>query len=85
MNRGKLEVVMAELDRIGLKLLGVSEMKWSCCEQVQIDNFMVLNAGHDNLRRNGAAFITTGMDQGVCWGLTLCLRGSSLFACRQNP
>ena len=27
MNRGKLEVVMAEMDRIGFELLGVSEMR----------------------------------------------------------
>ena len=57
MNRGKLEVVMAKMDRIGLKLLGVSEMRWSGCGQVQIDNFMVLYAGHDKLRRNRVAFI----------------------------
>ena len=31
MNRGKLEVVMAKMDRIGLKLLGMSEMRWSSC------------------------------------------------------
>ena len=57
MNRGKLEVVMGEMDRIGLELLGVSEMRWSSCGQVQIDNFTVLYAGHDKLRRNGVAFI----------------------------
>ena len=57
MNRGKLEVVMAEIDRIGLELLGVSEMKWSGCGQVQIDNFTVLYAGHDKLRRNRVGFI----------------------------
>ena len=57
MNRGKLEVVMAKMDRIGLKLLGVSEMRWSGCGQVQIDNFTVLYAGHNKLRRNGVAFI----------------------------
>ena len=57
MNRGKLEVVMAEMDRIGLKLLGVSEMRWSSCGQVQIDNFMVLYTGHDKLRKNGVASI----------------------------
>ena len=57
MNRGKLEVVMAEMDRIGLKLMGVSEMRWSGCGQVQIDIFMVLYVGHDKLRRNGVALI----------------------------
>ena len=57
MNRGKLEVVMAEMDGIGLELLGVSEMRWSSCGQVQIDNFMVLYAGHYKIRRNGVAFI----------------------------
>ena len=57
MNRGKLEVVMAKMDRIGLELLGVSEMGWSDCGQVQIDNFTVLYAGHNKLRRNGVAFI----------------------------
>ena len=57
MNRGKLEVVMAKMDRIGLQLLGVSEMRWSGCGQVQIDNFTVLYVGHDKLRRNGVAFI----------------------------
>ena len=57
MNRGKLEVVMAKMDRIGLELLGVSEMRWSSCGQVQIDNFMVLYTGHDKLRRNRVAFI----------------------------
>ena len=57
MNRGKLEVVMAKMDRIGLELLGVSEMRWRGCGKVQIDNFMVLYTGHDKLRRNGVAFI----------------------------
>ena len=50
MNRGKLEVVMAEMNRIRLKLLGVSEMRWS-------DNFTVLYAGHNKLRRNRVTFI----------------------------
>ena len=57
MNREKLEVVMAEMDRIGLELLGLSEMRWNGCGKVQIDNLTVLYAGHDNLRRNGVAFI----------------------------
>ena len=57
MNRGKLEVVMAEMDRIGLEPLGVSEMRWNSCGQVQIDNFTVLYAGHYKLRRNRVTFI----------------------------
>ena len=48
---------MAKMDRNGLELLGVSEMRWSSCGQVQIDNFTVLYAGHDKLRRNRVAFI----------------------------
>ena len=42
MNRGELEGVMAEKDRIGLRLLGVSEKRWSGCGQVQIDNFSLV-------------------------------------------
>ena len=68
MNRGKLEVVMAKMDRIGLKLLGMSEMRWSGCRQVQIDNFMVLYEGHDKLRRNGVAFIMN-------WHTSKCMLG----------
>ena len=57
MNRGKLEVVMAKMDRLGLKLLGGSEMRWSGCGQVQIDNITILYTGHDKLGRNGVVFI----------------------------
>ena len=56
------------MDRIGLELLGVSEMRWSSCGQVQINNFMVLYTGHDKLKRNGVAFIMN-------WHASRCMLG----------
>ncbi|XP_062858811.1 craniofacial development protein 2-like, partial [Trichomycterus rosablanca] len=57
MNQGKLDIVKAKMDRTGLDLLRISELKWTQSGHFQSNEHWVYYSGNDNQRRNGVAFI----------------------------
>ena len=59
MNQGKLDIVKREMERTGVHMMGVSEMKWTGMGHFKTDDYEVYYCGQDTRRRNGVAFICT--------------------------
>ena len=57
MSEGKLPIVRREMDRIGLQLLGISELKWKSLGHFESDGKMVYFSGNKDKKCNGVAFI----------------------------
>ena len=55
MNQGKLEVVKQEMARVNVKILGISELKWTGVGEFNSDDHYVYYCGQESLRRNGVA------------------------------
>ena len=57
MNQGKLEVAKQEMARVNIKILGVSELKWTGMGTFNSDDLYRYYCGQEFLERNGVAFI----------------------------
>ena len=57
MYEGKLNLVMNEMERMNLSILGISEMKWKGRGYFQSEGYRVFFSGHDTTGKNGVAFI----------------------------
>ena len=55
MNQGKLEVVKQEMARVTIKILGISELKWTGMGEFNSDDHYIYYCGQESLRRNGVA------------------------------
>ena len=55
MNRGKLELVIQEMARENIDILGISELKWTGIGEFNSDNHYIYYCGQKSLRRNGVA------------------------------
>ena len=52
MNQSKSEVVKQEMARVNVKILGISELKWT---GINSDDYYIYCCGQESLRRNGVA------------------------------
>ena len=57
MNQGKLEVVKQEMARLNIKILGISELKWTEMVKFNSEDHYIYYGGQESLRRNGVALI----------------------------
>ena len=57
MNRGKLELVIQEMARENIDILGISELKWTGMGEFNSDDHYIYYCGQESLRRNGMALI----------------------------
>ena len=57
MNQDKLEVVKQETAKVNIKILGVSELKWTEMGEFNSDDHYIYYCEQESLRRNGAALI----------------------------
>ena len=57
MNQGKLEVVIQEMARVNVDILGISELKWTRMGKLYSDDHYIYYCGQEPLRRNGVALI----------------------------
>ena len=57
MNQGKLDMVKQEMVRINIRILGISELKWSGMGKLNSDDHYIYYCGQESLRRNGVALI----------------------------
>ena len=55
MNQGKLEVVKQEMARVTIKILGISELKWTGMGEFNSDDHYIYYCGQESLRRNEVA------------------------------
>ena len=59
MNQGKLDIMKRDMERTGVDLVGITEMRWTGMGHFMSDEYEVFYCGQDTLRRNGVAFICT--------------------------
>ena len=59
MNQGKLEVVIQEMARVNVDILGIGELKWTGMGEFNSDDHCVYYCGQESLRRNGLALIVS--------------------------
>ena len=57
MNQGKLEVVIQEMARVNIGILGISELRWTGMGEFNSDDHYIYYCGQESLRRNGVALI----------------------------
>ena len=57
MNQGKLEVVIQEMARVNVDILGISEFKWAAMGEFNSDDHYIYYCGQESLRRNGVAIM----------------------------
>ena len=57
MNQGKLEVVIQEMARVNIDILGISELKCTGMGEFNSDDHYIYYCGQESLRRNGLALI----------------------------
>ena len=57
MNQGKLEVVKQEMASMNIKILGISELKWTGMGNFNSDDHYIYYCEQESLRRNGVALI----------------------------
>ena len=57
MNQGKWEVVIQEMARVNVNILGISELKWTGMGDFNSDDHYIYYCGQESLRRNGVAFM----------------------------
>ena len=67
MNQGKLEVVKQEMTRVNIKILGISELKWTGMGKFNSDDHYIYYCGQDSLRRNGLAIIVQKSPKCSTW------------------
>ena len=57
MNQGKLEVVKQEMASMNIKILRISELKWTGMGNFNSDDHYIYYCEQESLRRNGVALI----------------------------
>ena len=71
MNQGKLEVVIQEMARVNVDILGISELKWTGMGEFNSDDHDIYYCGQESLRRNGVALIVNKTDRNAVLGCNL--------------
>ena len=71
MNQGKLEVVKQEMARVNIKILGISELKWTGMGEFNSNDHYIYYFGQESLRRNGVAIIVNKRVQNAVLGCNL--------------
>ena len=71
MNQGKLEVVNEEIARVNIKILGISELKWTGMGEFNSDDHFIYYCGKVSLRRYGVALIINMRVQNAILGCSL--------------
>ena len=57
MNQGKLEVVIQEMARVNIDILGISKLNWTGMGEFNSDDQCIYYCGQESIRRNGVAII----------------------------
>ena len=71
MNQGKLEVVKQEMARVNIKILGISELKWTGMGELNSGDRNIYYHGQESLRRNRVAIIVNKTFQNAVLGCNL--------------
>ena len=71
MNQDKLEVVIQEMARVNINILGISKLKWTGQSEFNSDDHYIYYCGQESLRRNGVALVVNRRIQnlGAVWNM----------------
>ena len=67
MNQAKFEVVIQEMARVNIYILGITELKWTRMGEFNSDDACIYYCGQEPLRRNGVAFIVNKSPKCSTW------------------
>ena len=71
MNQGKLEVVIQEMAKVNVDILGISELKWTGMSEFNSDDHYIYYYGQKSLRRNGMAIMVNKRLRNAVLGCSL--------------
>ena len=71
MNQGKLEVVKQEITRVNVRILGISELKWTGMDEFNSDDHYIYYCRQESLRRKGVAIMVNKRVQNAVLGCNL--------------
>ena len=71
MNRGKLELVIQEMARENIDILGISELKWTGIGEFNSDDHYIYYCGQESLKRNGISITVNKGVQNAVLGTNL--------------
>ena len=71
MNQGKLEVVIQEMARVNVDILGISKLKWTEKSEFNSDDHYTYYCRQESLRRNGVAIIVNKRVRNAVLGCNL--------------
>ena len=71
MNKGKLEVVKQEMERVNVNILGISELRWTGMGEFNSDNHYIYYCGQESLRRNGVTIMVNKRVRNAVLGCNL--------------
>ena len=71
MNQGKLEVVIQEMARVNVNILGISQLKCTGMGEFNSDDHYIYTCGQKSLRRNGVAIMVNKRVQNAVLGCNL--------------
>ena len=57
MNQGKLKIVIQEMARVNVDILGISKLKWTGMDEFNSDDHYIYYSGQESFRRNGVAIM----------------------------
>ena len=71
MNQGKLEVIIQEMARVKINILGISKLKWTGMDEFNSDDHYIYYCGQESLKRNGAAIMVNKRVRNAVLGCNL--------------
>ena len=71
MNQGKLEVVIQEMARVMVNILGISELRWTGKGEFNSDDHNIYYCGQESLRRNEVAIMVNNRVRNAVLGCNL--------------
>ena len=67
MNQDKLGVVIQDMKRMNMDILGISEVKWTGMGEFNSDDHYIYSCGQESLRRNGVALVVNKSPKCSTW------------------
>ena len=71
MNQGKLKVVIQEMTRVNINILGIRELRWTGMGAFNSDDHYIYYCGQESLRRNGVAIMVNKRVRNAVLGCNL--------------
>ena len=71
MNQGKLEVIIQEMARVKINILGISKLKWTGMDEFNSDDHYIYYCGQESLTRNGVAIMVNKRVRNAVLGCNL--------------